>query len=326
MHQSTSRHNEPPSFNKSCLDDLISSRLQLTVDPPVGFQKSVEKPGKTPPYPYLSPLLSSLHVPCLYVRSVLTSTEGKTEATEECMRQSRKKQRADASLAVAYLRVSTDEQTLGMEAQRSAIKTWAERQGITIARWCEDFGVSGGAELEKRPGLVEALAAVRELRAGVLVAHKADRIARDVYVSELVKRSLKGNGAGLALVEGICGDDPFSEMAGTVMDAAARLERRMIGARTKAALAEKRTKGQKTGGSVPYGFQLQADGIHLEPNPVEHPVLLRILELRLAGLGGRRIAAALTSEGHKPRGAAWNPGNLQTLADRLLAEGVELAS
>lgn len=73
-------------------------------------------------------------------------------------------------------------------------------------------------------------------------------------------------------------------------------------------------------------FQLRADGINLEPNPVEHPVLLRILELRRAGLGGRRIAAALTSEGHKPRGAAWNPANFQTLEDRLLSEGVELAS
>jgi hypothetical protein len=55
----------------------------------------------------------------------------------------------------------------------------------------------------------------------MLIAHKADRIARDVYVAELVKRELRAVGAGVALVEGICGDDPFSEMAATVMDAAA---------------------------------------------------------------------------------------------------------
>ncbi|RIZ71860.1 MAG: recombinase family protein [Methylococcales bacterium] len=149
------------------------------------------------------------------------------------MKPAARKPKTDALVAVAYLRVSTDEQTLGMEAQRAAITAWAERQGMTVARWCEDLGVSGGAELEARPGLLEALGAVRDLRAGVLVAHKADRIARDVYVSELVKRELRAAGAGLALVEGICGDDPFSEMAATVMDAAARLERRMIGARTK---------------------------------------------------------------------------------------------
>ncbi len=205
-----------------------------------------------------------------------------------------------------------------MEAQRSAITTWAERQGVTVVRWCEDLGVSGGAELEKRPGLLEALRAVRDLRAGLLVAHKADRIARDVYIAELVKRELRAVGASVALVEGICGDDPFSEMAATVMDAAARLERRMIAARTKAALAVKKANGEKTGGDVPFGFRLRQDGIHLEIHPVEHPVLTRILDLRRNGLGGRRIAAILTTEGHSPRGASWNPGNLQTLADRHL--------
>jgi DNA invertase Pin-like site-specific DNA recombinase len=218
--------------------------------------------------------------------------------------------------------VSTDEQLLGMEAQRTAITGWAQQRGVTVAQWFEDLGVSGGAELEKRPGLVAALSAVREHHAGLLVAHKADRVARDVYVSELVKRELRMVGAGVALVEGICGDDPFSEMAGTVMDAAARMERRMIAARTKAALAVKKAKGEKTGGSVPFGFQLRQDGIHLEPHPVEHPILVRILDLRRKGLGGRRIAATLTAEGHKPRGMTWNHGNIQVLADRLLAGGI----
>jgi len=232
----------------------------------------------------------------------------------------------DPLLAVAYLRVSTDEQTLGMDAQRVAITGWAQRQGVQIVRWCEDMGVSGGAELDRRPALMEALGAVRDLKAGLLVAHKADRIARDVYVSELVKRELRAVGAAVALVEGICGDDPFSEMAGTVMDAAARLERRMIAARTKAALGVKKANGEKTGGSIPFGFSLAADGIHLVQHPVEHPVLVRILDLRRSGLGGRRIAGVLQAEGHQPRGASWNPGNLQVLADRWLAGGSEWAS
>jgi hypothetical protein len=81
----------------------------------------------------------------------------------------------------------------------------------------------------------------------------------------------------------------------------------------------KRTLRNRTG-----WFSLAADGVHLEPHPVEHPVLVRILTLRRAGLGGRRIAATLTAEGHQPRGVAWNPGNLQVLADRLMAEGMGL--
>ena len=230
----------------------------------------------------------------------------------------RKKPKTDPNLAVALLRVSTDEQFLGMEAQRAAIATWADHRGIRVINWCEDFGVSGGADLEKRPGLLEALRTVRENGARYLVAHKADRIARDVYIAELVKRELRKSGAGIALVEGISGDDPFSEMAATVADAAAQLERKMIAARTKAALSIKRAKNEKTGGSVPFGFMLLPDGIHLEPHPTEHPVLERILTLRRSGMGGRRIAATLAAEGYQPRGSVWNPGNLQTMADRHL--------
>jgi len=139
-----------------------------------------------------------------------------------------------------------------------------------------------------------------------------------------VKRELKAAGSVVALVEGICGDDPFSEMAATVMDAAARLERRLIAIRTKDALAVKRAKSEKTGGAVPFGFLLLPDGIHLEPHPEEFPILTRILELRRLGQGGRRIAAALDDEGYRPRGASWNPGNLQTLADRHLRQVLPL--
>jgi len=52
-------------------------------------------------------------------------------------------------------------------------------------------------------------------------------LGREVFIAELVKRKLRAVGASVALVEGICGDDPFAEMAGTVMDAGARMERRM---------------------------------------------------------------------------------------------------
>jgi hypothetical protein len=85
------------------------------------------------------------------------------------------------------------------------------------------------------------------------------------------------------------------------------------------ALAVKKARNERVG-SIPFGFQLMADGVHLESHPGEHPTLLRILELRREGLGGRRIATILTAEGHKPRGSAWNPGNLHVLAVRLVVE------
>ena len=39
------------------------------------------------------------------------------------------------------MRVSTDEQALGPEAQREAIMAFAAREGLTVASWHEDLGI-----------------------------------------------------------------------------------------------------------------------------------------------------------------------------------------
>ena len=55
--------------------------------------------------------------------------------------------------AVAYLRVSTEDQHLGPEAQAATIAAWATREGVTVAHWCSDEGVSGSAGVDARPTL-----------------------------------------------------------------------------------------------------------------------------------------------------------------------------
>jgi len=57
----------------------------------------------------------------------------------------------DSHTAVAYLRVSTDRQELGPEAQRAAIEAWATREGVTVAAWHVEAGVSGAAPIADRP-------------------------------------------------------------------------------------------------------------------------------------------------------------------------------
>lgn len=91
------------------------------------------------------------------------------------------RRRGDLSKAVAYLRVSTTDQHLGPEAQRKSIETWAAANGVQVVAWHADPGVSGGSDLDDRPGLVAALAELRLVGAGVLVVAKRDRLARDVY-------------------------------------------------------------------------------------------------------------------------------------------------
>src|SRR6185312_5993720 len=71
-------------------------------------------------------------------------------------RQSRR--RGHPAKAVAYLRVSTADQKLGPEAQRRAIETWAAGSDVEVVAWHADQGISGGSDLDDRPGLVAALA------------------------------------------------------------------------------------------------------------------------------------------------------------------------
>jgi len=198
-------------------------------------------------------------------------------------------------VAIAYIRVSTDEQRLGPEAQRASIEAWAAREGVQVAAWHVDQGVSGGSSIEARAGLCAALASLGQHGAGLLVVAKRDRIARDVVIAATVERVAASNGAAVVSAAGEGnGTGPADAFMRTVIDGAAAYERALIRARTKAALAAKASKGERVG-TVPYGYQLAVDGVSLEANTDEQAVLAIVRELRASGLSQRAIVAELTS-------------------------------
>jgi site-specific DNA recombinase len=201
-------------------------------------------------------------------------------------------------IAVAYLRVSTDEQRLGPEAQREAIERWASRTGVQIAAWYTDQGVSGGAELSDRPGLQSAVDALEEHGSGILVVAKRDRPARDVVLAALIERLTENKGAKVISAAGEGGDenDPSSMLMRRIVDAFSEYERALIRSRTKAALAVKKAKGERTG-TVRFGFRLASDGRSLERDSGEQGAIARTHELRASGVSIRGIVAKLAEEG-----------------------------
>lgn len=221
---------------------------------------------------------------------------------------------ADVRLAVAYLRVSTDDQALGPEAQRAAIDRWAAAAGVVVVSWHEDRGVSGGASLDKRPALLEALEAAKVAGAGVIVVAKRDRLARDPIVAAMTEAAAARIGARVTSAAGEGeGDDPAALLMRRMVDAFAEYERHLIKARTKAALAVKRARGERVG-ALPIGFRA-GEGPALEADASEAATVARVRELRAAGVSVRAIAATLNAEGHRARGATWHP----TTVARLLA-------
>jgi len=148
--------------------------------------------------------------------------------------------------AVALLRVSTEKQQLGLDAQRAAISAYAANHDIEVIAWHTET-VSGGAAFEDRYGLQAAMADVSSLEASHIIVAKRDRFSRDPLVAMLTERSLEKLGASVVCADGNNETDPASELIRHILDGVARFERRMIGLRTKAALAARRAAGHRLG-------------------------------------------------------------------------------
>lgn len=221
-------------------------------------------------------------------------------------------------VAVAYLRVSTDRQDLGPEAQRASIEAWASREGVTIVAWHEDLGVSGGAGIEDCPGLLAALDALPANGAGLLLVAKRDRLARDAMKAGFIHALVERTGARVVSAAGEGnGSDPTDILLRGIIDLFSQHEKLVIRARTKSALAVKRARGELTG-SAPLGYRVVSRGERdpttrrytlapvLEADPEEQRAVAMARDLRASGMSTEKIAAALTDAGIRPRsGGRW---------------------
>jgi len=239
------------------------------------------------------------------------------------MPKTRRKRAADPRKVVGYVRVSTDEQTLGPEAQKDAIRGWCGANGAVLVAVHEDLGVSGATPVEKRPGLNLALDALAREGAGVLLVAKRDRLARDVLVGAVSERMVERLGARVLSADGAGnGEGPENQLMRHLIGCFAAYERALIGARTKAALRVKKLRGERVG-AVPLGYRLSANPAMLEPDPREQEAIALIRELRETGLSLRAIDRELRGRGFTSR--TGRPWHVQTLANILRTDAVGVA-
>lgn len=205
--------------------------------------------------------------------------------------------------AVGYVRVSTEEQAssgLGLAAQRAAILAEAERRGWTLINVIEDAGYSG-KDL-RRPGIMAALAALRDHEAATLVVAKLDRLSRSMLdFAGILDRATREHWAVVALDLGVDTTTPSGEMMANVLATFAQFERRIISERTKVALAQVKLHGSKSG--RPLG----------RPVNMSDEVRARIVSERAAGQNVSAIARQLTAEGVPTAqgGRAWYPSTVR---------------
>lgn len=217
---------------------------------------------------------------------------------------------------IGYLRVSTDQQVesgLGLEAQAKAIEDYAKRFDVYNYEIFRDEGLSGSLALDKRPGILEAIAALK--KGSFLVVAKRDRIGRDPMVVAMIESAVKRKGARIisAAGEGTDNDDPSSILMRRLVDAFGEYERLIIGARTKAALQAKKKRGERVG-YIPFGYKLADDGIHLELHEEEKNILDKMGALRKSGFSIRDIAKVMNENQIFNRGQSiWNHASVHRL-------------
>lgn len=202
-------------------------------------------------------------------------------------------------LALAYVRVSTDEQTesgASLDAQAAALIEAAERKGYRVEIVREEG--RSGKSLAGRPALSGALDRLRKGDAAALYAQRLDRLSRSVadfaHLLDLSKRQ----GWTVAVLDAdVDTSTPSGEFLVNVLASAAQYERRIIGARTRDALAQRRREGVRLG----------------RPSRLPAEVVARIVRERETGASLREIAATLTAEGIPTAhgGAAWHASTVR---------------
>lgn len=227
----------------------------------------------------------------------------------------RRTRTAPAATAVAYVRVSTDEQVTsraGLEAQRAAIEAESCRRGWAVVDWYADEGVSGSKCIEARPGLTAAIEAIEDAKASVLMVAKTDRVARGLRtLLDVIDRTECAGGAVVSVDGTIDTSSAAGRFQTQIMGSVAELERALVSDRTKAALAVKRAEGVRLG----------------RPSTLPSEIVTRIVKAKARGASLRTIAAELTTDAVPTAhgGATWHATTIKRVlegqdAERIRAE------
>jgi len=158
--------------------------------------------------------------------------------------------------AVAYLRVSTDDQTEGvsLDAQEAKVRAWATLYEYELVRVFQDAGISGRTT-RKRPDVQAAIKEACRLHCP-LVFYSLSRFSRNLREAIEMLELLEKNGASLASVVQRYDTSTVTGWIAFVMEAfLAELEVRQISERTSHALQFIKSNGGRAG-QVPYGYDV----------------------------------------------------------------------
>lgn len=175
--------------------------------------------------------------------------------------------------------------------------------GEVVAEFCDD-DISGNEA--DRPGLWSAVGALKQNYV-LLVCHP-DRIARSVYLGEVVRREVQKAGARIVSIRGNTEDNPEGNLLRQILAAFSEYERHVISIRTSAMMRAMQKAGRCMGGKPPFGWKAVVTHgktkrgkprRQLVPDPKQQEALAIIRELSAEGLGSLRIRRLLKDKGYR---------------------------
>ena len=202
--------------------------------------------------------------------------------------------------AVGIIRVSRTkgEGIVSLDEQRDRIQAACERDDMELVEVFPEPDVSGGAPLEKRPGLSRAVAMIEAGQADRLVVAYFDRLVRSISVqAEIVSRVEAAGGAILAVDVGqVTNGSAGQWLSGNVLGLVAEYQRRTTAERTAEAKRRAIARGVPTFDRIPPGYRRTSDRT-LEPDPKTAPIVQEAFQLRARGATIKEVQAFLRENG-----------------------------
>jgi len=201
--------------------------------------------------------------------------------------------------AYSYLRVSGKGQISGdgFPRQREAINNYCLQNDIEIEREFEERGISGTKNAFDREALPELFEAVKNTGVKVVLCERADRIARDLMISEILLGEFRK--LGVKVISAECGteltsdsEDPTKTLIRQVLGAISQWEKSVVVSKLRAARTRIRKTVGKCEGRKKYGTT--------EP---ERAVIALVLDYRRQGMSPTDISRRLNETGVRPRTA-----------------------
>lgn len=240
----------------------------------------------------------------------------------------RQVQEAERKTAIVYVRVSDPgqaEEELSIPSQLERCRTKAEELGADVVRVFADEGKSG--RFDKRAAFQDAIAYCENFPTDYLVTWSTSRFARNKLDAGIYKLKLEIAGTRIVYVsQAIDREDDTGWVTESMFEIFDELQSRMISKDTRRSMETNARNGHWNGGGVPFGFRVVPDPRNekrrrLVPDDAEAPILQRIFDMRLNGMGAQAIALQLNAEGLRNRKYRWTRKSILRLLHNETAIG-----